>query len=356
MVAPGARTRVFVSYSHRDRKWLDRVKVHLKPLVREGAIELWEDTRITAGVDWRAELKRELTLARVAILLVSADYLASDFVATEELPALLRAAEEDGAQILMLIVSASRFAEGPLARFQAINDADDPLIGMKKPQREDTFVRLAAAVVRAAGVSKPIDTVTASQPGRNLALSDRLVAGGMLGNERLAMLLYDSDDDQEPFSEWMLNAHRGHTLYHYSDGPARSFTMRAGGTEVVGINKSLPVLSGAVTFEYQIADTSEPGWHVYFAMIPMQQSQHGLLEVGATVSADPRNPRSPYRLRVFAPREHYGDGRWHPGRMVFTFHGLPNAAYAIFGPRINEGVEEPKPAIVGVRSVRAWGT
>src|SRR3954447_20322525 len=157
MVAAGARTRVFVSYSHRDRKWLDRVKVHLKPLVREGAIALWEDTRIAAGADWRSELTRELSLAQVAILLISADFLASDFVAVEELPTLLRTAEEDGAQILMLIVSPSRFAEGPLARFQAVNDANDPLIGMKKPQREDTLVRLAAAVHRAAGASGPID-------------------------------------------------------------------------------------------------------------------------------------------------------------------------------------------------------
>src|SRR3954464_14728084 len=75
MAAAGARTRVFVSYSHRDRKWLERVKVHLKPLVRERAIALWDDTRIAAGADWRSELTRELSLARVAILLVSADFL-----------------------------------------------------------------------------------------------------------------------------------------------------------------------------------------------------------------------------------------------------------------------------------------
>lgn len=42
----GTSTRVFVSYSHRDKKWLERLQIHLKPLVRAGNIDLWDDTRI----------------------------------------------------------------------------------------------------------------------------------------------------------------------------------------------------------------------------------------------------------------------------------------------------------------------
>ncbi len=286
-------------------------------------------------------------------MLISADFFASDFIAVEELPPLLRSAEEDGALILMLIVSPSRFAETPLARFQAVNDPGAPLIGMKKPEREDTFVRLAAAVHRAAEASRPAGEAPEFEARPEDAPSERLDAGGLLRLERRAALLYDSDAERDPFSGWMLNAHRGPTATMYSAGPGRSVTMRAAGSEVVGINKSLPVLSGAVTFEYQIDETSSRGWHVYFAMIPMQQSQRGLLEVGATQPADPRNTRSPYRLRVFVPGEHYGDGRWHPGQMMFTFEGLPSASYSIFAPRINEGVEERKPAAVSIRRVRA---
>jgi hypothetical protein len=44
---------VFISYSHRDRRWLDRLLVHLRPLERAGAIRAWADTALAAGSDWR---------------------------------------------------------------------------------------------------------------------------------------------------------------------------------------------------------------------------------------------------------------------------------------------------------------
>ena len=71
---------VFVSYSHRDEKWLERLQVHLKPLVRAGDIDLWDDTQIRSGEDWKAKIDQALGSARFAVLLVSADFLASDFI------------------------------------------------------------------------------------------------------------------------------------------------------------------------------------------------------------------------------------------------------------------------------------
>src|SRR2546425_10101985 len=88
--------RVFVSYSHKDQRWLDRLHVHLKPLERQGLVELWDDTRIAAGTIWRSEIKQAIDTAQVAVLLISADFLASDFIAADELPPLLRRAESAG--------------------------------------------------------------------------------------------------------------------------------------------------------------------------------------------------------------------------------------------------------------------
>ena len=146
------RTQVFISYSHHDAQWLERVKVHLKPLVRESTIEVWDDTQITPGASWAAEIQSGLDKAKVAILLVSADFMASDFIASEELPALLRAAEEGGAIIIPVILSASSFPRTEeLARFQAINDPSKPMLGMTVVEQEDVLDRLAEQVENAIG-------------------------------------------------------------------------------------------------------------------------------------------------------------------------------------------------------------
>ena len=48
---------VFVSYSHRDKQWLDRLQVHLRPLARGGDLELWDDTRLDPGDQWRVAIR-----------------------------------------------------------------------------------------------------------------------------------------------------------------------------------------------------------------------------------------------------------------------------------------------------------
>lgn len=142
-----SRRSVFISYSHHDREWLDRLNVHLRPLVRESALDVWDDTRITPGSAWEKEIESALATAKVAILLITADFLASDFVARKEIPTLLAAARNDGVLILPLIISASRFSHTPtLSQFQAVNDPSKPLIGLSRSEQEEILVCLTEAV------------------------------------------------------------------------------------------------------------------------------------------------------------------------------------------------------------------
>ena len=134
--------QVFISYSHQDKKWLMRLQVHLTPLVPS----VWDDTRIQAGGDWRAEIETALRSARVAVLLISPDFLASDFIAETELPALLEAAEQRGTKILPLILFPSRFADPKLSRFQSINDPKRPLARLRTwAQRDEILVEVPEA-------------------------------------------------------------------------------------------------------------------------------------------------------------------------------------------------------------------
>src|SRR3954470_9625586 len=129
--SPSPRTKVFISYSHADKEWLDRLKRHLKPLEREGRLDCWCDTHIRPGDDWKQEIQNALDTAQVAVLLISANFFASDFIDENELPPLLAAAQAKGVRILPVIISVSRFARIPnLARFQAVNPPDRPLAKM----------------------------------------------------------------------------------------------------------------------------------------------------------------------------------------------------------------------------------
>jgi len=135
------RSKVFISYSHSDNSFLTEIKKHFKPFLKQ--IDFWDDTKIQPGQKWKEEIRKAIIETKIAILLVSADFLASDFISTDELPPLLKAAEEEGAVILIIILRPCLFEEfDDLNQFQAMNPPSQPVIKMDSTEREELYVNL----------------------------------------------------------------------------------------------------------------------------------------------------------------------------------------------------------------------
>lgn len=85
-----SKPTTFISYSHKDEHWKERLVMHLEVLRQQGFLELWDDRRIAGGDEWYNDIQQAVDAANVAILLVSANFLASEFIMQEEAPRLLQ--------------------------------------------------------------------------------------------------------------------------------------------------------------------------------------------------------------------------------------------------------------------------
>jgi pimeloyl-ACP methyl ester carboxylesterase/tetratricopeptide (TPR) repeat protein len=151
---PGSRrvNQIFVSYSHKDGEWLDRLKVMLTPYLRmaETELVLWDDKQLRAGQDWNAEIKAALAKAGVLVALVSSDFLASTFIMEDELPVMVKAAKEGGAQLLWVYLSSAGWEETLLRDFQATHDTKIPLDARPRPEQNEILKSVAQQVKQAA--------------------------------------------------------------------------------------------------------------------------------------------------------------------------------------------------------------
>jgi hypothetical protein len=172
------RFKVFVSYSHKDRRWLDSLCDHLGVLEQEGLIDVWADTRIGPGEDWRNTLDREMATARLALLLVSTPFLTSAFVRTEEVPRLFQQHESAGMTLYPLLVRHCLWEEvGWLSRMQIRPPNARPLASMRGAVRDACLANVArevASIVRADSrtllhraheISLPVDLLAKCLPG-----------------------------------------------------------------------------------------------------------------------------------------------------------------------------------------------
>lgn len=135
--------KVFISYSS-SSKFLKELKVHLRPLVKRGVISVWDDTEIRAGDQWDDIIRNKVATTDVAILLVSPNFQASDYIVDNELETLLNPGPSRRPTIIPVLVRPTDLLPA-LKELQFVNH-NDPLFGKPKNKKDEIWIRVNIAV------------------------------------------------------------------------------------------------------------------------------------------------------------------------------------------------------------------
>lgn len=134
---------IFISYSHEDTKWLNMLKKHLKSLCNYYDMDEWDDQKLITSDKWEEKISMALEQASIAICLVSASFMASDYIQRKELPPLFLKAKQKGTKIIPLMVSpCAVFEDCWLSSYQAANDPKKTLAECTSAEAERHLANL----------------------------------------------------------------------------------------------------------------------------------------------------------------------------------------------------------------------
>jgi hypothetical protein len=124
---PPQPARLFISYAHTDEAYLRCLDTHLAPLKREGLIKSWQDRMINPGADWATDIDRNLAEADIVLLLVSPDFVASDYCFEKEMQLAFDRQTRGEAHIVPVIIRPVDFGKMPFAKLQALPKKAKPV-------------------------------------------------------------------------------------------------------------------------------------------------------------------------------------------------------------------------------------
>ncbi len=145
--------KIFFCYAHEDEALLNQLKSHLKPLQRQGLIDFWHDRDISAGTEWEREIKEHLDTAQIVLLLVSADFMNSEYCYSSEMKRALERDERKEARVIPIILRPVDWKD-VLGRLQALPTDGTPVIDRRWHTSDE------ALYIVAQGIRKIVEELT----------------------------------------------------------------------------------------------------------------------------------------------------------------------------------------------------
>jgi hypothetical protein len=159
--------KVFFSYSHNDEADRNELEKHLAILKRENLIETWHDRRILAGADFGNEIDRNLVESNLVLLLVSPDFLASDYCWSKEMQKALKMKSEGATKVIPIILEHCDWKSTPLKDLLACPQDGKPVSDYPNPNKAFNEITIeirrviAEILAKQTKTTKPISKVNA---------------------------------------------------------------------------------------------------------------------------------------------------------------------------------------------------
>ena len=165
--------KVFFSYSHVDEVMRDQLEVQLSMLKRQAIIETWHDRRIGAGKEIERDISRNLEEADIILLLVSSNFLASDYCYEKEMSRALQRHEAGDAIVIPVILRACEWHHAPFGKLNATPPDGKPISQAADP--DQAFLEVAKAIREAAKrlPKRPVASVPPNTPVQNVDVTAR---------------------------------------------------------------------------------------------------------------------------------------------------------------------------------------
>jgi len=138
---------LFYSYAHEDESFRQALEKHLVLLKRQGSIHGWHDRNISAGQEWAGAIHEALEASQIILLLISADFLASDYCYDVEMTRALAKHNAGEARVIPIIVRSVDWGEAPFSKLQALPTDAKPVKSWSDP--DDAWTDVAKGIRRA---------------------------------------------------------------------------------------------------------------------------------------------------------------------------------------------------------------
>ena len=135
---------ILCCYARKDQDLLENLKTHLMPLQRQGSITLWSDTNINAGDVWEKELHQHLDSAHIVLLLISADFIASDYAYSKEMTRALERHEQGDVRVIPIILRRTLWQNAPFAKLQVLPRDAKPVVNWQ--DKDEAFYDIAEQI------------------------------------------------------------------------------------------------------------------------------------------------------------------------------------------------------------------